>query len=63
MRADPQRGAVLTEADVERALELLPNARAVYIPGSGHAIHATKPAEFARLVYEFTGIAVSSNWR
>lgn len=56
MRADPERGAALTEKDVERALTLLPDGQAVYVPGAGHAIHATRPAEFAALVHEFVGV-------
>jgi pimeloyl-ACP methyl ester carboxylesterase len=56
MRADPQHGGVLTEADEQRALALLGNGTAVYFPGAGHAIHATRPVEFAATVREFVGI-------
>jgi pimeloyl-ACP methyl ester carboxylesterase len=53
LQADAHRGAALTDADAARTLRLLPNGTLTRVAGSGHAIHATKPAEFARLVSEF----------
>jgi pimeloyl-ACP methyl ester carboxylesterase len=53
IRADPSRGGVLSEAEAQHALDLLPRGSLVYLPGSGHAVHATHPAEFAGLVREF----------
>jgi pimeloyl-ACP methyl ester carboxylesterase len=55
MQADPVRGGVLTDDQAEHALSLLPHGRWVKVEGAGHAIHATKPDEFIRLVREFTG--------
>lgn len=57
MRADPARGGILTADQADRAVQLLPHGSQVYLPGSGHAIHATKPEEFAALVYDFAGLA------
>lgn len=57
LRADPSRGGVLTESDADRALALLPHGTCVYIAGSGHAIHATNPVEFAAVVRSFLGCA------
>jgi pimeloyl-ACP methyl ester carboxylesterase len=59
MQADPSLGGVLTDEQAKHALSKLRNGRLVSMPGSGHAIHATKPAEFARLVLEFVGIQPS----
>ncbi|HZU12828.1 MAG TPA: alpha/beta hydrolase [Chloroflexota bacterium] len=56
MRAEPDKGGALSAADAERALRLLPaGSSVVFIPGSGHAVHATNPVEFASQVYRFTG--------
>lgn len=54
MRADPECGGVLTESQASHARNLLPQGNVVYVPGAGHAIHATKPAEFVRLLLAFT---------
>jgi pimeloyl-ACP methyl ester carboxylesterase len=53
LQADADRGGVLTDEDAARALRLLPHATLTRVPGSGHAIHATNPAEFATLVNDF----------
>ena len=55
MQADRAFGGTLTGEQAQHALTKLRNGRLVSVPGAGHAIHATKPAEFARLVLEFTG--------
>jgi len=34
-------------------LALLPNARAVIVPGAGHAVHLEQPQSFAKNVLEF----------
>lgn len=36
-------------------LALLPNARAVIVPGAGHAVHLEQPQAFAKNVLEFLG--------
>lgn len=54
IQADPARGAVLREVDIHRALELLPHGESITIPGSGHAVHAFRPAEFVSLVERFS---------
>jgi pimeloyl-ACP methyl ester carboxylesterase len=55
MQADPSRGGVLSDDQAERALRLLPHGTLTHLPGAGHAIHATNPAEFSALVTEFAG--------
>lgn len=55
LQADPDLGAVLTDADAERSLSLLPHGSLLRIPGAGHAIHAFKPHDFTRAVVEFAG--------
>lgn len=55
LQADPRRGGVLTDEQADRALRLLPHGTVEYVPGSGHAIHATNPVEFVKLVSDFTG--------
>jgi len=37
----------------EEMLALLPNARAVFVPGVGHAVHLEQPQVFAKNVLEF----------
>ena len=56
MRADPAQGGVLSAEQAERAKQQLPRGELVYLPGVGHAIHAEEPAEFVKLVREFTGV-------
>lgn len=53
LRAEPDKGGVLTAEQAQRALRLLPNGHSVLVAGAGHAIHATKPAEFVKLVEAF----------
>jgi len=57
MQADPANGAVLTDAEAQRTLELLRQGSLVRVAGAGHAIHAHAPAEFARLLTEFTEVS------
>jgi pimeloyl-ACP methyl ester carboxylesterase len=54
LQADRAMGGVLTDEQARRALNALPNGTLVHVPGSGHAIHGTKPVEFTRLVLDFT---------
>lgn len=61
MRADPEMGGVLSEADAERAARALPQATVVTVPGAGHAIHADKPAEFVRLIHDFVESGETAN--
>lgn len=56
LQADPSRGGVLTDIEARRAVNLLPNGTLKYIAGSGHAIHADKPAEFTNILLEFAGM-------
>jgi pimeloyl-ACP methyl ester carboxylesterase len=53
LQADRAMGGVLTDRQARRALDLLPHGTLVHIPGAGHAIHGTKPVDFARHVVEF----------
>ncbi len=57
LQADRDRGQSLSDGNAERALRLLPRGTLVHVPGSGHAIHATNPAEFARLITDFADTA------
>jgi pimeloyl-ACP methyl ester carboxylesterase len=54
--ADPSLDAALGAEAAERAASTLPNGRLVTIPGARHAVHASKPREFARIVREFLEI-------
>jgi pimeloyl-ACP methyl ester carboxylesterase len=54
IQADPERGAVLREIDIQRALALLPHGESITITGAGHAVHAFKPAEFVSIVEHFS---------
>ncbi len=56
LRADPDRGGVLTDIEASRAVNLLQQGKLVYIPGAGHAIHADKPEEFVDLLLDFTAV-------
>ena len=51
--ADPSLDAALGAESAERVAGLLPQGRLVTIPGARHAVHASKPREFARVVREF----------
>jgi len=53
MRADASKGGILSAEQADRALRLLSAGTVVEIEGSGHAIHATKPAEFVSLTEQF----------
>jgi pimeloyl-ACP methyl ester carboxylesterase len=57
LQADRDRGGVLTDQQAARAISLLPNGILTRVPGAGHAIHATNPAEFVNLVTDFAQIA------
>jgi pimeloyl-ACP methyl ester carboxylesterase len=61
MQAEAALGGALSDEQAQHALTKLRNGRMVSVPGAGHAIHATKPAEFARLVLEFTGVALAAD--
>jgi pimeloyl-ACP methyl ester carboxylesterase len=54
MQADQMKGAVLKDDDARKALTLLPHGAIVTVSGAGHAIHASKPAEFVSIVERFT---------
>ncbi len=56
MQADPAHGAVLTDTEAVRTLELLRQGRLARVAGAGHAIHAHAPVEFVRLLTEFTEV-------
>jgi pimeloyl-ACP methyl ester carboxylesterase len=51
--ADPSLDAALGAEAAERVAGLLPNGRLLTIPGARHAVHASKPREFARAVRDF----------
>ena len=53
LQADPQQGGALPDELAERAMALLPNARLVRFPGSGHNIAHDQPDAFVAAVTEF----------
>ena len=53
MQADRALGGVLTDRQAQHALDLLPRGRLLPMPGAGHAIHATRPVEFAGALLNF----------
>jgi non-heme chloroperoxidase len=55
MAADPDLGASLRPDQARRAARLLRHGELVTVRGAGHAIHATRPREFADLVHSFAG--------
>lgn len=57
LRADPNRGGVLTDVEARRAINILPRGNLIYVPGAGHAIHADKPVEFTNILLRFAGIS------
>ena len=57
MAADPTMAPALTPEGTGRALTLLPDAQAVTVYGAGHAIHATRPAEFVQSILNFVALA------
>jgi pimeloyl-ACP methyl ester carboxylesterase len=46
LQADPGEGGGLTDAEVERAMALLPDARRIRFEGLGHSIHMDDPEWF-----------------
>lgn len=53
VQADPDLGSVLSAAQACHVLSLLPQGESLFIPGSGHAVHADKPVEFVAALTEF----------
>jgi N-formylmaleamate deformylase len=53
IQADPARGAVLRDVDIQAALDRLPRGASVTVAGAGHAVHAFKPAQFVSIVEQF----------
>jgi pimeloyl-ACP methyl ester carboxylesterase len=51
--ADPALDAALGEEAAKRVAEVLPKGRLLTIPGARHAVHASKPREFAEAVLGF----------
>lgn len=60
MRAHPARGSVLRPEDAERALEMLRFGTLKFYVGAGHAIHGSRPEEFASDVITFAQRAQES---
>jgi pimeloyl-ACP methyl ester carboxylesterase len=53
--ADPRLDSALGGEAAEHVTELLPQGRLLTIPGARHAVHASKPREFAQAVKDFLG--------
>lgn len=60
LQADVDRGGVLPEGDILRALDLLPCGSVQEIRGAGHAVHATHPAEFVAALDAFSQRALTA---
>lgn len=50
---DTASGGFVSDADAALYLDLLPDGRAVQIPGAGHSLHARKPDVFVQAVVPF----------
>jgi len=50
---DTASGGFVSDADAALYLDLLPDGRAVQIPGAGHSLHARKPDAFVQAVVPF----------
>lgn len=50
---DTASGGFVSDADAACYLDLLPDGRAIQIPGAGHSIHARKPDAFVQAVVPF----------
>jgi pimeloyl-ACP methyl ester carboxylesterase len=61
LRADPAMNGVLSAEHAKAASSLLAHGSVLEVPGAGHAIHAYKPAEFTRIVKEFSGTPAAAN--
>jgi pimeloyl-ACP methyl ester carboxylesterase len=51
--ADPTLDAVLGPEAAEKVVGALKHGQLLTIPGARHAIHASKPRDFAKAVHEF----------
>ena len=47
IQGDPARGALMSDNDVKGAMRLLPDARHIFMPGIGHALHAEDAGKVA----------------
>jgi pimeloyl-ACP methyl ester carboxylesterase len=54
--ADPSLDAALGAEAAEKVGSLLQHGKVLTIPGARHAVHASKPREFAAAVREFLGV-------
>ncbi len=50
---DTASGGFVSDADAALYLDLLPDGRAIQIPGAGHSLHARKPDAFVQAVIPF----------
>ncbi|MCA1667282.1 MAG: alpha/beta hydrolase [Thermomicrobia bacterium] len=50
---DTASGGFVSDADAALYLDLLPDGRALQIPGAGHSLHTRKPDDFLRAVVPF----------
>lgn len=51
--ADPALGAAMSAEAAQSVVDALPHGTLLTIPGARHAVHASKPREFAKAVAEF----------
>ncbi|MEM7117879.1 MAG: alpha/beta hydrolase [Chloroflexota bacterium] len=61
VQADAAAGGAVADEDVAAVLGLLLNGRSLRISNVGHAIHAERPSEMARIVIEFIETFNESN--
>lgn len=59
LTADPERGAIVTEAEAKVMRELIPQLRVIHIPGAGHNIRREQFAHYIDLVSAFLSETVS----
>ena len=59
IQADPQRGGVLGDAAARAFVERLPRGKLVKITGGSHAVHASHPAEVARVARDLTCVCIN----
>jgi pimeloyl-ACP methyl ester carboxylesterase len=53
LHGNPELGSMVDPADAERFVEIMPNARRVYIPAAGHSLHRDASDAFLKEVIPF----------
>nr|WP_232541486.1 alpha/beta fold hydrolase [Nocardia bovistercoris] len=53
VQGDQEAGGLMTDDHVRRALSALADGHHVFVPGAGHAVHASAPARVAAALHRF----------